>query len=355
MARRKPARPVVQPGALDTSLQKDVFYKVPRHMELQRLKGTEDAQLALRLEKGLDGQELQDAVEVSGLDLSIPESRARHAVQLLLSQTEHKGNEPGRPMEAESFKWSGILPVLTFTRSAFFEAYGLSRKGDGSYYGHQAEEALKALHSLLTTPRHICYTRTTWSGDGKDRKARREAVVYHGSLGTIAEPFRDLTEEEQDALQRGEDVPRRSTGLTVIFGPAFVDGLDTFYVLKPASGYKELLAALPEGKRVSPAHYNFADWLQLQDQAEVDISTDKLLKRLWLDRYLKQRKRSKALDILREVLDTAVRSGSLLSYEERTGQLGQEVLHLQLNPEKIGKLKAKAEPDVEVTEEASDG
>ncbi len=355
MARRKPARPVVQPGAFDTSLQKDVFYRSPMYLEQQKFKDSEKTKRQLSLvEAGLDALDLQDAVESSGLDLTVSEMKALHALGQLLSATDHKGNRPGKAAELETYKWSGGLPVLSFTRSQFFEAYGISRKGDGSYYGHQADEALEALRSLLTDRRRLCVTRTTWSGSGKDRKARREAVVYTGSLATMAEPYSDLMEEELAALH-GEDVPRRSTSIEVVFGPLFVDGLESFYVLKPATGYKELQAAR-RPKRIRQADLLFADWLQTWSRQEVSISKDKLLERLRLDGYVRRRKRRQAEAILQEVLDTAVAAGFLLKYEEKPGKWSEPVLHLKLNPEKIGRLRATA--DVETTlplREASDG
>jgi len=355
--RRKPARPVVQPGAFDSSLQKDVFYRSPLYLEQQKFKDAEKTKRQLSLvDAGLDGLDLQEAVEGSGLDLSVSELKALHALGQLLSATDHKGNRPGKEADLETYKWSGVLPVLSFTRSQFFEAYGLSRKGDGSYYGHQAEEALDALRSLLTARRRLCVTRTVWSGTGKDRKARREAVVFTGSLATILEPYSDLTAEEQDALHE-EDVPRRSTRVEVVFGPLFVDGLESFYVLKPTAGYRELQAAR-RPKRVRQADLLFADWLQTWNRPEVSIAKDKLLERLRLDGYVKRRKRKQAESILQEVLDTAVAVGYLLAYEEKPGKWSEPVLHFKLNPEKIGRLQADAQEATELTlplPEASDG
>ena len=287
-------------------------------------------------------------MEASGLDLSILELKALHALGQLFGQTDYEGNRPGHEKVSEAFKWRGVLPVVAFTRSQFFEAYGLDSK---LYYSHHAEEALDALRTLLTNRRRLCYTRTVWSGEGRDRKKTREAVVYEGSLATIVETYRDLTKEEQEALHRGETVHRRSTGVEVILGAIFVDGLENFYVLKPASGYREIEAVLrPARRRISRAHYLFLDWLLTWSKNEVTISTDNLLERLRLDAYLHQRKRNKAEAILEQVLATAKEAGYLLSYEEQKGQLGQKVLHLTLNPEKLGRPL-----QVRDTAEASDG
>ncbi len=342
MARLKPTRPAVQPGAGGT-IQPEAMVKTSLYLEQQKFKDTKRTrQLTLR-ETGLDGRELEEAVEASGLDLSVSEQTALHALGMLWSRTGYQGNRPGQELEmVESFKWSGVLPVLSFTRSEFFEAYGLERKRDGSYHGHQVEEALKALRSLLTDRRRLCFTRTTWSGKGQSRKAKREAVVYTAPLATIRETYRDLSEEEQQALHQGEDIPRRSTSIEVILGPMFVDGLDHFYSLKPAAMLKELQAAR-RPKRVRKVDILFLNWLQTWNKPEVSIAKDKLLERLRLDGYIKRRRRKEAEVILQEVIDTALQLGYLLSYQEKPGQWSEPVLHFRLNPERIGRLKAKAE------------
>ena len=191
MAKRKAAppipKPAIQPGG-GGSVQSGTLVRSPLYLEQQKFK--DKKRLHKQLSLSLDGRELEEAVEASGLDLSdlsVSELKAYDAVSQLLSRTGHKGSEPGKEAEVESMKWRGVLPVLFISRSDYFEAYGLKRKGDGSYYGHQAEEALEALRSLLTATRRVVYTRTTWSGKGKSRKAQREAVVYTGPLASIME------------------------------------------------------------------------------------------------------------------------------------------------------------------------
>lgn len=339
-------KPAIQPGA-GGSLQSGTLVRSPLYLEQQKFKDKE--KLHKQLSLSLDGRELEEAVEASGLDLSdlsVSELKAYDAVSQLLSRTGHKGSEPGKEAEVESMKWRGVLPVLLISRSDYFEAYGLKRKGDGSYYGHQAEEALEALRSLLTATRRVVYSRTTWSGKGKSRKAQREAVVYTGPLASIMERYRDLSEEEQAALHQGVEPDRRSIGLEVLFGPIFMDGLDSFYVLRPATMYKEIQAAR-RPKPVRRPDLLFADWLQTWNRQDISISKDKLMERIGLESYLKSRHKREAEAILLEVIETAQRLGYLLSWEERPGQLGESVLHFKLNPERIGRLKAKAEASAE--------
>lgn len=335
-------RPAIQPGA-GGSVQPGTLVRSPLYLEQQKFK--DKKRLHEQLSMSMDGRELEEAVEASGLDLSdlsVSELKAYHAVSQLLSQTGHKGTEPGKEAEVESMKWRGVLPVLLISRSDYFEAFGLERKGDGSYYGHQAEEALEALRSFLTDTRRVVYTRTTWSGKGKSRKAQREAVVYTGPLATIMERYRDLSEEEQAALHQGVEPERRSIGLEVLFGPIFMDGLDSFYVLRPATMYREIQAAR-RPKPVRRPDLLFADWLQTWNRQNVSIGKDKLMERIGLESYLKSRHRREAEAILQEAIETTLQLGYLLSWQEKPGQLGEPVLHFRLNPELIGRLKAKAE------------
>jgi hypothetical protein len=114
----------------------------------------------------------------------LPARHFRGIVQLLalLVPAVHKGSQPAREQASGSVKGRGALQFLSFTRSQFFEAYGPDRKGGKSW----------------------------------------------------------------EAIRRGEDKPHESTGLEVICGPIFVDGVEDF--LRPQSGLR-----IPRDTGGSPA------------------------------------------------------------------------------------------------------
>ena len=305
-------------------------YKATMHLELQKFGDWKGARQML-LSEVMGGEELAESspIEVTGLDLSTSEDKALSAIQVLLDKTGYKGNQPGQATAFEEWKWPGTLPRLATSYSAYFEAYGLQRKGDGSYYGHQAEEALEALDSL-TKARRIIYKRKR--REGKKQREVWDIIVVTKPLISIAKGYKGLEQDEAAQVEAGQELPHRVTTLVIDVGPLFVDGLDSFFLLKPTTLYQEIRTLL--GSRpVSRAVSLFIEWLLTIDLPKIGISKDKLAKVLRLDSLIQQRKQSRIQDRLLEAIQTAQELGYLLKWEEDA--FG--IFHFTLNPERMGR------------------
>lgn len=276
----------------------------------------------------------------SGLDLNESQAKAYHAIQQLLDKTEYKGNLPGRETISEDFQWKGTIPKLSIKFSEYFEAYGLTRKGDGSFYGHQATEALEALRSL-EEPRIICYSRPKWKG----KQRLYDVIRTKSQVIRIVEGWENLTEEERAEVGAGRDVPgKRAQGFVVEASPLLMDGIGGFYVLKPTALFKEI-QQLDPGKRPSRKVSLFIEWLLTKNWPEVRASLDTLAEVLRLDKYIQQRKRAKVEAIIRECVEKAKRLRYLTDFREEFG-----VYVLTLNPERCKRIKKKADPGREEEE-----
>ena len=99
----------------------------------------------------------------------------------------------------------------------------------------------------------------------KDRNKRPlyDAVVTKAPLIRITRFYRDVRGEEVVILRDGRDLDRRVTSVLLEFSPLWVDGIASFYLLKPVSLYKQI-RALHHGKRISPAVFAFCDFLHAE-------------------------------------------------------------------------------------------
>lgn len=283
----------------------------------------------------MEGQRESEG-SLSGLDLNESEAKALHVIQQFLDKTDYEGNLPGREGDGKNeFKWAGKIPKLFIKCSEYFDAYGLTRKGDGSYYSHQAQEAIEALRSLQET-RILCYSRTKW----EDGKKLYDVIRTKTQVIRIVEGFHNLTAEEKAEVEAGGDVPgKRARGFVVEVSPLLMDGISNidFYVLKPSSLFKEI-KQLHSGKRPSRKVSLFIEWLLTKNWMEVKARMDTLIMVLRLDWCIRQRKRAKAEAIIRECVEKAKRLQYLTDSREELG-----LFTFTLNPERCKRIK-EADP-----------
>lgn len=319
-------------------------YRAGMYAELRKFgQPREVRQLLLSEGYQEDSKELEEQqIEVSGLDLTIPEDRALSALQILLDRTGYGGNVPGQKVNSEGYKWRGTLPRLVMTYSEYLEAYGLEMR-EGQYYkGRQAQEAIKALERL-TEQRRIVYRRRHWKG----KKQVSDVIVTKGPLILIHKGYKDLEEEEADRVEAGEELPQRVSRLVIDFSPLLVDSVDRFYLIKPATLHQEIYALLG-AKRVSRSISLFIQWLLTKNTTTVKIAKDKLADRLRLDGLIRQRKRAKVEERIQEAIQVALELEYLLDCQE--DPFG--VLTFELNPDKMGRpTRGQAEEPEEGEEE----
>lgn len=337
MARRK--KPEQQPRALSTDLAIQPVYRAGMYAELQKFGQTQRQQLSLWPDQG--SEEADRAVTVSGLDLTVSQNKAYSAIQILLDKTDYQGHRPGQETYSSAFQWRGALPQLAIRHSEYFEAYGLSRKGDGSYYGHQADEALAALRSLQES-RTVYYERKHYEG----RKKLTDIIKATAPLIKLTEltAYQDLEEEEAEQIKAGQDIPEkaRARGLLIEPSPLLVDSIDSFFLLKPVTLHTEIQQLLGS-KRVSRTLSLFIEWLLTKNTATVKARKELLIDKLRLRSYVERRHRQQAESKLQEAFQVAKDLQYLLDWQED----GTGMLTFQLNKQRCSRISPKAKEEEE--------
>jgi len=322
------------PKFLTPGLELPTLYKAGLHAELQKF-GSSSRDLQLPL--WLDPQQ-EPELTVSGLDLTVSEDKALSALQILLDRTDYEGNAEDQEVDSQAFHFRGSLPRLAISYSAYFEAYGLERKGDASFYGHQAEEAVDALRSLALKPRALYYERKHYKG----KKQLSNIIRFKAPLITIEEvtAWQDLEQAEAEQVKAGQEVPdkQRITSLLIEFSPLLVDGIKDFYLLKPTALHRQIQDHLGK-RRISRAVSLFIEWLLCKGTAIVRIKKTLLAERLRMEKYLRQRQWYRIEPQLLEAIQTAKELGYLLSWKEEPPGL----YTFWLNSEKCSRVQSQEE------------
>ena len=281
-----------------------------------------------------DGSELRRDIEVTGLNFSPSQHRAVTALNYLLDGTGFKGNLPAERGGRESRDWrfTGPIPRLEFTLPEYFEAYGIQRKAGTGFWHKEAEDALAALRSLAQAFR-IMYKKLAHEEHGSNGERMWEVVVIEQGLISILTSYGRLKTLDAEVLKRVED-PGKVKKIAVKFAPIWVDGITSYYLLKPVTLYREI-RALHGSRRFSPAVYGMADLLLTLDRQRLGMEVRTLMRRLWLDRELEREQPARARRYLEDAFRTALATGLLRSWEY--DGFGRVIL--ELNPERCSRVR----------------
>ncbi len=276
--------------------------------------------------------------DLLGIAPTVEEDKALSAVQILLDRTGYKGNLPQeKGISSTGLQWSGDLPRIVFSWPEYLEAYGLKRNQKGDFPRHQEARAKEALYGLQK-PRRLLYKRTRYVSGQR----RHDVIATEMPLIFLYEGYLDLTDSELAEVQAGAR-PERTNRIVLQPSPLLVDCLETFHIYKPANLHQQIedLIACKKGKQTRPtrSHSLFIQLLHTVDFAEFKVSRDRLVDTLRLSKYRDQRKLRQAYRQIDECLEIAQELGFILSYQEDA--LG--VITMQLNPERLSRVKAKQE------------
>lgn len=334
------AKRTTKPGPLSKDLDARPTYKASMRAEQQKF-GREDEPLQLALFGRQGGNSVE--IKVAGLDLTVSEDRALAAIQKMLDKTDYKGNKPGEAIESSSFKGKYQIPRLMFTWKDFYEAYGIEEYQDKR---HQSDEARDALLQGLTKPRLVCYERKRWEGAGQRRRQVVDIIRTASPLVKFCEYFEGLSTEEASRVEAGEPMTERVTRMVIEVSPLLLDGIDNFFLLKPASLHREI-SQLHDGKRVSRAVSLFIEYLLTVNMTHHQIMKETLVTKLRLSGLVRQRKTSKVDGILEDCLETAKQLGYLLGYSiEPGGRSDHALFKLHLNSQRCQRIRmSKKESD----------
>lgn len=270
---------------------------------------------------------IESNIIVIGLNLSVSERVALHAIQALFTRTNYEGNTgDGR---------------LKCSVTDYLEAYGLSKKltkrGKMEYHAGERQRALKALDTLSHP--------FVWYVSTLDEKATKKAGKkrYYMLKGIdpvigIQKEYHEVTEAEKRAIKEGKESSKLKA---LIFIPTPIFKADS-YILIPPNIFQKIRLTFPD----PPKHFlNFIDFLIREDHygnyhgLKRYYST--LAQELRLNYLIAEGHKARLQSELQDYFEKAKTLGLLLDYATGEDSKGEYVM-LELNPEEFYQKKGKA-------------
>jgi hypothetical protein len=300
-------------------------------------------------------------IEVAGVDITIAQNKALHAIQTLLSKTDYKGNLPAKHLRKQdnTFGYEGSIPVLRFASAEYLDAFGVGKRpterGFVEYNANERAEALRALWELGTKSFFMVYRRTYWEG----KEERVDAVRTVRPLFNIKEGYEALSRAESDSLS-ATPTPEAQEKLKYIGiepAPILVDQINSYFLLKPANYQQEIKLLVPHASKYI---YRFIDWLIAQAELKrrneealvIRIGEEPLAEALRMDAWLKNRQWKQIAGSLKKCYETAKNLGYLLEYRRIQGKT-KELEELVLNPQKYSGIKTQGKQEASSTQSYS--
>jgi len=241
----------------------------------------------------------------------------------LLANTNYRGNVRGTTQDGNnSFKFSGYLPRIRFSRAEYLEAYGVKKyqtsRGKWEFSGRDSEEALGALKDLATQ-NHLIICKKKRFERGKEVIDRVQTV---SPVLRFFEGWKSLTKEEDDDLDNGIEgtlTNEKHSGFLVEPCPLLVDQIEKYFVLKPANMYQEIKLKAPSASKYA---YAFVDLIIHEAHLKkgkdknktwppfIEFSRETLAYNLRLDSYIKSRNWKRIEQILNKCVQVATPVGS---------------------------------------------
>ncbi len=301
------------------------------HFTLQKFQKDAREEQMLLGEARVTEVELDPLIEVSGLDFDSAQHRSVTGLNFLLDRTSFKGNQP--PAPEHDFKQShfrGRLPRLDITLPEYLNAYGIEGKLDGRLHGNQVMDAIEALKTLTQPWRIVYQKRADLAPDGQ--RLYHVVVIEQGLISVLSD-YGFLKSRSRAAVVL-RDVHAKVRRIVIQFAPLWVDGITSFYLLKPVTLYKEI-RAFHRGRRFSQAVYAFADYLLTLNHSPHLVNAQTLEHKLWLDRHREQEHPGRIRKTLDDCLCTAVGVGLLKDH--RCDSLGR--IMMELNPDRCRRIR----------------
>lgn len=268
------------------------------------------------------------------------ENRIIFALQTLFSKNSFK-----EEYYENTFKYNGNIPIIKFTPSEFLSALKLEKRktsrGKFEYSSNERDKALEALENLSQKKYLFYYEKKYW----ENNKEKIELIKTIRPLINLEKVYKGLSEEESEEIKSGDENNEKITFYKVTLAPVFVDQLDTYFVLKPANCYQEI--KLKYGK-TSKYVQLFIDYLFLEftqkkyynknnsEEMVIKISSEALSYKLRMDKLIREGKKNKINEELKNCFKIAFELGYIFEYKTLPGS---EMEIFTLNPDKFYKAK----------------
>jgi len=287
-------------------------------------------------------EESKIEVKAEGIKLTPPENKIVHALNRIL----HENSQP-RNSKAEDF-YSGNAPsllvpygqnqeqkaaVLKFKPSELYKAY----MGKDDYSGADITFINNTLHQLEAKKVLIKYDRIKKTKNGKKEETLTDRIEDFQSLIKIILFMPDLTAEEKERLDSGDNSVRNAKGEIVIaLNPIFTDQIDTKFIEFPIDTNRRLVIAAGGHNKVTSSMQTLMEWM-LRDLSakrhKTEINEENLPYMLGLEKYVKQKRKKLLQERIEKDVRAMINMGIVLEVEKKPNSTGGIKWIFHLNKE----------------------
>jgi hypothetical protein len=286
-------------------------------------------------------QKIEDSkveVKVEGIKLTPPEHKLITALNVILhekSQTNntkaedfYSGNAPSQTVIYGNKEQKAV--VLKFKPSELYRAY----MGKDDYSGADIGFISNTLHELESKKMLIKYDRIKKTRTGKKEETLTDRIEDFQSLIKILVFIPDLTDEEKNRLDMGENSIRQEKAeFIVALNPIFTDQIDTKYMEFPVDTNRRLVIAAGGHSKVTASMNTLMDWMLRELSAKrtkMEVNEENLPYMLNLENYVKQKRKKKLQERIEKDIQAMINLGILLKSEKKANSTGgmKWVFHL---------------------------
>jgi len=287
-------------------------------------------------------EESKIEVKAEGIKLTPPENKIVHALNRILHE-----NSQTRNSKAEDF-YSGNAPsllvpygqnqehkaaVLKFKPSELYKAY----MGKDDYSGADITFINNTLHQLEAKKVLIKYDRIKKTTKGKKEEILTDRIEDFQSLIKIILFMPDLTLEEKERLDNGDNSVRDAKGEIVIaLNPIFTDQIDTKFIEFPIDTNRRLVIAAGGHNKVTSSMQTLMEWM-LRDLSakryKTEMNEENLPYMLGLEKYVKQKRKKLLQERIEKDIRAMINMGIILEVEKKPNSTGGIKWIFHLNEE----------------------
>jgi len=327
--------------------KKVIKYRQSGHLVDEKLKYTKSSQthspypfdlLSPEIKKKIE--ESKQEVKAEGIKLTPPENKIVHALNQIL----HEKSQTGNP-KSDDFYGGNEKPllvpygqnqeqkaaVLKFKPSDLYKAY----MGKDKYSGADITFINNTLHQLESKKVLIKYDRIKRTTNGKKEEVLTERIERFESLIQISSFFPDLTSEEKERLDSGDNSIREAKGEIIIaLHPIFTDQIDTKFIEFPIDTNRRLVIAAGGHKKVTSSMQTLMEWM-LRDlsakRVKTEINDENLADMLGLGKFVEQNRKKRLQERIDKDVQAMINMGIVLQAEKKPNSTGGEKWIFHLN------------------------
>lgn len=321
-------------------------YRHSGHLVDQKLKYSDGSSSQAKILEALSSgvqQEIKESkieIKAEGIKLTPSENKLIHALNRILYDKSQNTKDPKKGNFYEGNGPTQIVPygedlqakavVLKFKPAELYKAY----IGHDRYSSHDIEFINSTLRQMESKKVLIKYDRIKKVIKNKKTETLTDRIEYFESLVKIIFFTPDLTNEEKDRLDKGDNSIREIKGEMIVgLNPIFTDQIETKFIEFPIDTNRRLVIAAGGHKKVTSSMMTLMEWTLREISAKrykLEINEERLPYLLGLETYVKQNRKKRLQERIAKDIEAVVNMGIILQSEKQENTTGgfKWVFHL---------------------------